>query len=168
METVADVPKALVNDPAKLAYCTQTTLSVEDTADIVTALKARFPAIEGPRREDICYATTNRQNAVRKIAPLCDALIVIGAPNSSNSMRLVETAKGHGCPKALLIQRADAIDWDWIAGTKTLGLTAGASAPEILVREILTALKTRYTVSVTETTIAEEHVTFKLPRAVSG
>ncbi len=167
VETVADVALMDVCDSANLAYCTQTTLSVEDTAEIVAALQERFPAIEGPHKEDICYATTNRQGAVRSIARDCEALIVIGAPNSSNSRRLAEVAKSHGCEKAILIQRAADIDWDWLNGVQVLGLSAGASAPEVLVEEIITALRTRFDVAVEEQSIARENITFKLPKAVA-
>ena len=152
-----------MQDPEKLAYCTQTTLSVDDTADVVEALKARFPAINVPHKEDICYATTNRQAAVKAIAPLSDALMVIGAPNSSNSNRLVEVAAVMGCEKSLLVQRASDINWDWLEGVKVLGLSAGASAPEILVDEVIAAAKERFNVTVEEVAITEENVSFKLP-----
>lgn len=167
VETIQDV--AALNFPAsqRLAYCTQTTLSVDDTADIIAALKAKFSGIQGPGREDICYATTNRQMAVKAIAPRCEAMIVIGAPNSSNSQRLVEVAKMHGCGKALLVQRADEMDWTWLDGVRTLGLTAGASAPEILVDEIINAARARYDVAIEEIAITQEDVHFKIPRVLS-
>lgn len=168
VETVSDAEVLAVDDPDNMAYCTQTTLSVDDTAAIVEILKARFPQIEGPVKEDICYATTNRQNAVRAIAGACDAVMVIGAPNSSNSRRLVEVAKATGCAKALLVQRAGEIDWAWLDGVKTLGLTAGASAPEVLVEEIVDALRGRYEVTMATHEIAKESVVFKLPKAVGA
>jgi len=166
VETVADVAGLEVDDPEQLAYCTQTTLSVDDTADIVAALQARFPKIQGPHKEDICYATTNRQAAVKTIAPECDALIVIGAPNSSNSNRLVEVAAQYGCPKSQLVQRAHDMDWAWMEGVSSLGLTAGASAPEVLVDEIIDAMRERFEVTISEVAITQEDVHFKLPRAL--
>ena len=168
VETIEDVQALKVNDPDNLAYCTQTTLSVDDTADILEALTARFPKIEGPHKEDICYATTNRQAAVKAIAQNADALIVLGAPNSSNSNRLVEVGKAYGCKKAMLLQRARDLDWDWFDDVQTLGLTAGASAPEILVTEVIEALSEKFTVNVTETTITQENVVFKLPRDLAA
>jgi len=143
---------------------TQTTLSVQDTAAIVDYLKARFPDIVGPHKEDICYATTNRQEAVKRVAPVVDALIVVGAPNSSNSQRLREVAVRAGCPHAVLVQRAADIDWKDFAGLKTLGITAGASAPEVLVEEIIDAFAQRYAVAVETVSAAEEGVFFPLPR----
>jgi 4-hydroxy-3-methylbut-2-enyl diphosphate reductase len=140
VETIKDVETITVDDVDNLAYCTQTTLSVDDTAEIVAALQKRFPNMKGPHKEDICYATTNRQGAVKEIAPECNAVIVIGAPNSSNSNRLVEVAKAYGCPKAMLVQRGEDIDWPWLEGVKILGLTAGASAPEVLVEEVIDAI----------------------------
>ncbi len=160
-ELKSDYP--IIRSADHLAYCTQTTLSVDDTADVVAALKARFPAINVPHKEDICYATTNRQAAVKAIAPLSDALMVIGAPNSSNSNRLVEVATVMGCQKSLLVQRASDIDWNWLEGVKVLGLSAGASAPEILVDEVIAAAKERFNVTVEEVAITEENVSFKLP-----
>ena len=148
IETVEDARTFRPRDPARLAYTTQTTLSVDDTAAIVAVLKERFPAIVGPRKEDICYATTNRQAAVKAIAPRCDALIVVGAPNSSNSLRLVEVAERAGCRRAALVQRAADIPWDALEGVATLGITAGASAPELLVTEIIEAFRTRFEVTV--------------------
>ena len=158
-------------DPHNLAYATQTTLSVDDTTEIVAALRRRFPAIQGPKMEDICYATTNRQAAVKAIAERCDALVVIGAPNSSNSMRLVEVAANYGCAKSRLVQRAADMDWqwldaDWPDGARRLGITAGASAPELLVDELIEACRARYDVTVEEVRTTEESVVFKLPRAL--
>ena len=147
-----------------LAYVTQTTLSVHDTAEIVDLLKKRFPAIVGPHKEDICYATTNRQEAVKQVAPVVDAMIVVGAPNSSNSQRLREVAERAGCPHAALVQRADDIDWNAFGQIARLGITAGASAPEVLVEEIIDAFAQRYTVSVETVSAAEEGVFFPLPR----
>jgi len=166
VEDVAQAEALEVPDPANLAYATQTTLSVDDTIGIVTALRRRFPAIHGPKTEDICYATTNRQAAVRAIAPKCDALVVVGAPNSSNSMRLVEVAASCGCRKSRLVQRAIDMDWDWLEGVSRLGITAGASAPEILVEELVAACRERYDVTVEEVRTIEESVVFKLPRAL--
>ena len=143
---------------------TQTTLSVDDTAEIVELLKQRFPAIVGPHKEDICYATTNRQEAVKRVAPIVDAMIVVGAPNSSNSQRLREVAERAGCPRAALVQRAADIDWDVFGGIARLGITAGASAPEVLVEEIIDAFAQRYAVSVETVSAAEEGVFFPLPR----
>lgn len=148
----------------RLSYLTQTTLSVDDTIEIINTLKARFPHIRGPKMEDICYATTNRQMAIKAIAEKCDAIIIIGSPNSSNSQRLVETALRHGCKKAQLILRVADIDWEWFKDVQNLGLSAGASAPEILVNEIITALKAKYNVSLSEVKVADENVEFKLPR----
>lgn len=164
VETVADVERLEPENPDKLAYVTQTTLSVDDTAQIVAALKARFPAIAGPRKEDICYATTNRQMAVKAIAPRVDCMLVVGAPNSSNSLRLVEVAERAGCSKAMLIQRAADIDWADLGGVKAIGVTAGASAPEELVDEVITALKSRYDVTVETVRTAEESIAFNIPR----
>src|SRR3954467_3544911 len=143
VETVADVASLKIPDAANLAFLTQTTLSVDDTAAIVEALKARFPDIRAPRSEDICYATSNRQAAVKQIAPECDRMLVIGSPNSSNSLRLAEVAERIGAP-ARLIGRAADIDWQWLGQPKTVGITAGASAPELLVREVVDALRTRF------------------------
>ena len=166
VETVADVAQITPRDPEKLAFITQTTLSVDDTADIVAALQARFPAIVGPHKEDICYATTNRQAAVKEIAPRIDALMVIGAPNSSNSRRLVEVGRAAGCPYAQLIQRADDIDWRALDGIRTLGLTAGASAPEVLVEEVIAAFAARYDLTRELVETAVERVEFKVPRVL--
>ncbi|WP_194098250.1 4-hydroxy-3-methylbut-2-enyl diphosphate reductase [Marivivens aquimaris] len=166
VETVDDVAQVEVRDPSKLAFVTQTTLSVDDTIDIVAALKARFPAIVGPHKEDICYATTNRQEAVKAIAPQCDALLVVGAPNSSNSKRLVEVAAKNGCNYAQLVQRATDIDWRAIEGIRTIGITAGASAPEVLINEVVDAFSAHYDVTVEQVVTAEEHVEFKVPRVL--
>lgn len=166
VETVADVETVQVDNPENLAYCTQTTLSVDDTASVVEALKKRFPLIVGPAKEDICYATTNRQAAVKTIAPRVDAMFVIGAPNSSNSNRLVEVGKAYGCPKAFLVQRASDIPWTEMNGIATLGLTAGASAPEVLVDEVISALREKFDVSVEEVQITEENVVFNIPRVL--
>ncbi|MGI8611225.1 MAG: 4-hydroxy-3-methylbut-2-enyl diphosphate reductase [Sphingomicrobium sp.] len=163
VETLDDARDVAVGDPATLAFLTQTTLSVDDTAAIVDALKARFPAIAAPRSEDICYATSNRQAAVKAIAPLCEKMLVIGAPNSSNSLRLAEVAERIGVP-ARLIERATDIDWDWLGQPETLGVTAGASAPELLVREVLDALGQNFDVTEEEADHSPERLSFKLPR----
>ncbi len=167
VETCDDVEKLDLPSDRPLAYATQTTLSVDETSEIIAALRERFPDIGGPKQEDICYATTNRQVAARVIAQRSDALFVIGAPNSSNSKRLVDVAKGEGCGKAMLIQRAVDIDWTLLEGAATLGLTAGASAPEVLVEEVIAACRERFEVTVEEIVTAEETVEFKLPRAVA-
>ena len=164
VETAANARAFRPRDPAKLAYVTQTTLSLDDTAEIVGILKERFPAIVGPHKEDICYATTNRQEAVKRVAPRVDAMIVVGAPNSSNSQRLREVAERAGCRTAALVQRADDIDWSVFGSIKSLGLTAGASAPEVLVEEIIDAFGLRYEVSVESVSAADEDVFFPLPR----
>ncbi len=163
VETADDVAGLAPADAHQLAFLTQTTLSVDDTADIVAALKARFPTIVGPRGEDICYATSNRQAAVKAITARSDAMLVIGAPNSSNSLRLAEVAERSGVP-ARLIGRAENIDFDWLGTPRTLGITAGASAPEILVREVVDLLATRFTITEEEVTTATEDMVFKLPR----
>jgi 4-hydroxy-3-methylbut-2-enyl diphosphate reductase len=167
VETVEDVAKLDFAADTPLAFLTQTTLSVDDTAEIIAALRARFPRIVGPRAEDICYATSNRQAAVKAIAPRCQLVLVIGAPNSSNSLRLVEVAEREGCA-ARLIQRASEIDPAWIEGVETLGLTAGASAPEVLVREVVSALEQWRQVVEEPVTTTEEHMVFKLPRQLIG
>ena len=164
VETVDDVATVEVRDPAKLAYVTQTTLSVDDTKDIVAALHTRFPGIVGPHKEDICYATTNRQEAVKAIAPKCDALLVVGAPNSSNSKRLVEVAAKNGCSYAQLVQRASDIDWRALDGIRTIGITAGASAPEVLINEVVDAFSDHFDVTVEQVITAEENIEFKVPR----
>ena len=166
VETVADVATITPRDPERLAFITQTTLSVDDTADIVAALQARFPAIIGPHKEDICYATTNRQEAVKAMAPRIDALLVIGAPNSSNSQRLVEVGRTAGCSYAQLVQRANDIDWRSLDGIGTVGLTAGASAPEVLVNEVIDAFRDRFDVTVEMVETAVENVEFKVPRVL--
>jgi len=161
-ETV-DVP-----DPGNLAFVTQTTLSVDDTSEIIEILQRRFPSIEAPRKEDICYATTNRQAAVKSLADECEAMIVLGAPNSSNSNRLAEVALTIGCPKSALIQRVAEMEDGWLDGVSTLGVTAGASAPEILVQELIDTLSEEFAVTVEERNIIDENVTFSLPRALSA
>ena len=166
VEDVAQAETLAIADPENLAYATQTTLSVDDTTGIVAALRRRFPSIQGPKMEDICYATTNRQAAVKAIAERCDAMVVIGAPNSSNSMRLVEVAANYGCAKSRLVQRAVDMDWEWLGDARRLGITAGASAPELLVDELIEACRTRYEVTVEEVRTTEESVVFKLPRAL--
>ena len=164
VETVEDVAALNVRDPAKLAYITQTTLSVDDTAGIVATLNTRFPNILGPHKEDICYATTNRQAAVKAIAGKIDALLVIGAPNSSNSLRLVEVGRAAGCAYAQLVQRASEIDWRALEGIRSLGVTAGASAPEELVNEVIDAFRARFAVTVELVETAQENIEFKVPR----
>ncbi|ARS26226.1 4-hydroxy-3-methylbut-2-enyl diphosphate reductase [Sphingomonas sp. KC8] len=166
IENEADAQTVAPADPEALAFLTQTTLSVDDTAATIAVLRQRFPSIHAPRGEDICYATSNRQAAVKAIAEQCDAMLVIGAPNSSNSLRLVEVAERSGV-KALLIQRADDIDFAWLDGAATLGITAGASAPEILVREVVDRLATRFAIEESEVTTAKEDMIFKLPRALA-
>lgn len=167
VETEADAETVSAADPDNLAFLTQTTLSVDDTAAIVEALQRRFPSIQAPRGEDICYATSNRQASVKAIASSCDAVLVIGAPNSSNSLRLVEVAEREGT-KARLIQRADEIDFDWLAGARTVGITAGASAPELLVREVVDRLSTRFAVTEREVETTTEDIAFKLPRGLEA
>jgi len=163
IETVEDVAALNISETANLAFLTQTTLSVDDTAAIVAALKSRYPSIRAPRSEDICYATSNRQAAVKAIAPACDRMLVIGAPNSSNSLRLAEVAERMGVPSRL-IERASDIDWEWIGRPATLGITAGASAPEVLVREVVEALRGRFAVTEEIADHTAERMTFKLPR----
>lgn len=164
VETVADVAAFVPRDAGALAFVTQTTLSVDDTREIVAALQARFPAIVGPHKEDICYATTNRQEAVKRVAPQVEAMIVVGAPNSSNSQRLREVAAREGCAVATLVQRAADIDWTLYGAISSLGVTAGASAPEELVEEIIAAFDARYAVTVETVSTADESVFFPLPR----
>ncbi len=166
VETVADVAGLDVRDPEKLAFVTQTTLSVDDTIDIVAALKQRFPAIKGPHKEDICYATTNRQEAVKAMAPKADAMLVVGAPNSSNSKRLVEVGAKAGCSYSQLVQRAGDIDWRALEGISSIGITAGASAPEVLVNEVIDAFRVRYEVTIEVVETAQENVEFKVPRVM--
>jgi 4-hydroxy-3-methylbut-2-enyl diphosphate reductase len=166
LERVEDVAKLKPRDSSKLAYITQTTLSVDDTIGIVEALKARFPLIQAPHKDDICYATTNRQSAVKAIAGRCDAILVVGSPNSSNSQRLVEVALRSGCPKAMLVQKAAEIPWGDLQTIGSIGITAGASAPEVLVDEIIDALRAKYEISLEVVRTATEDVIFKLPRAL--
>ncbi|MGO4722492.1 MULTISPECIES: 4-hydroxy-3-methylbut-2-enyl diphosphate reductase [Inquilinus] len=167
VESVEDVATLEIEDAGNLAFATQTTLSLDDTTEIVEALKARFPSISAPNKQDICYATTNRQEAIKVIAPHCDAVLVIGAPNSSNSVRLVEVARRAGCAKSMLVQRAAELDWSWFDGIATLGITAGASAPEVLVEEVMKALHERYVVTIQSEPTTVETITFKLPRELS-
>jgi 4-hydroxy-3-methylbut-2-enyl diphosphate reductase len=164
IQTAADAEAFEPEDASHLAYVTQTTLSVDDTAEIVAILKQRFPAIVGPHKEDICYATTNRQASVKAIAGKVGLTIVVGAPNSSNSLRLVEVAERSGCPKAILIQRASDIPWELFEGIEAVGVTAGASAPETLVDEVLDALNARFAISVQQVTTANERIAFNVPR----
>lgn len=164
VETEKDVSDLTVRDPQKLAYVTQTTLSIDDTAAIVSALNERFPAIVGPHKEDICYATTNRQLAVKQIAPQVDALIVVGAPNSSNSKRLVEVASKAGCNYAQLVQRANEIDWRSLKNIRSVGVTAGASAPEVLVNEVVEEFQQRFSVTIEKVETAQENISFKVPK----
>jgi 4-hydroxy-3-methylbut-2-enyl diphosphate reductase len=166
IETVADANRFVPRDPANLAFVTQTTLSVDDTREIVAALKQRFPAINGPHKEDICYATTNRQEAIKAVAPLVDAMIVVGSPHSSNSQRLVEVALRAGCKVATLVDRASDIDWSLYGDLSSLGVSAGASAPEKLVEEVIDAFAARYEVRVETRTTAEEHIAFNIPKVL--
>ncbi|TYB90318.1 4-hydroxy-3-methylbut-2-enyl diphosphate reductase [Oceaniovalibus sp. ACAM 378] len=166
VETADDVAHLTPRDPQQLAYITQTTLSVDDTAGIVAALQARFPAIVGPHKEDICYATTNRQHAVKAMAPKCDAILVIGAPNSSNSKRLVEVGRSAGCAYSQLVQRAIDIDWRALDGITSIGITAGASAPELLVNEVIEAFGARFDLTVEQVETAVENVEFKVPKVL--
>ncbi|MBY5989851.1 4-hydroxy-3-methylbut-2-enyl diphosphate reductase [Roseovarius atlanticus] len=166
VETPEDVARVEVRDPARLAFVTQTTLSVDDTADIVLALQARFPDIVGPHKEDICYATTNRQEAVKAMAEKAEAMLVVGAPNSSNSKRLVEVGARAGCSYAQLVQRAADIDWRALDGITTMGITAGASAPEVLINEVIDAFRDRFDVTIEQVETAQENVEFKVPRVL--
>ncbi|WP_371170352.1 4-hydroxy-3-methylbut-2-enyl diphosphate reductase [Aliiroseovarius sp. 2305UL8-7] len=166
VETADDVAALSPRDPDQLAYITQTTLSVDDTAGVVDALRVRFPNIVGPHKEDICYATTNRQEAVKAVAPKVDALLVIGAPNSSNSRRLVEVARANGCSYAMLVQRATEIDWRALGEIGSVGLTAGASAPQVLVDEVIDAFRARFDVTVELVETAKENIEFKVPRVL--
>ena len=164
VQSVQEAESLELETPESVAYITQTTLSVDDTADTIAVLRRRFPTIHGPKQEDICYATTNRQNAVKAIAKTCEALLVVGAPNSSNSARLVEVARKLGCPDAMLVQGCADIAWDRLANVRRLGLTAGASAPKVLVEEVIAACRKRFSVTIEETTVTTEDVQFKLPR----
>jgi 4-hydroxy-3-methylbut-2-enyl diphosphate reductase len=167
IETAADAEVFAPGDAGRLAYITQTTLSVDDTAEIVAVLRRRFPSIAGPHKEDICYATTNRQDAMKAISPRADVVFVIGAPNSSNSMRLVEVAKRAGAREAMLIQRASDIDWNLVHSRQTVGLSAGASAPEVLMDEVIAAFRERYEVTMEEVSVTREDIVFNLPRALA-
>ncbi len=164
IQSVEEAESVAVDTPGRLAYITQTTLSVDDTSDMIAVLRRRFPTIHGPKQEDICYATTNRQQAVKAIARKCEALLVVGAPNSSNSARLVEVAHKAGCPRAMLVQRGSDVNWQRLKGIARLGVTAGASAPEILVEEVIEACRARFEVTIEEVTVTSEDVQFKLPR----
>jgi 4-hydroxy-3-methylbut-2-enyl diphosphate reductase len=166
VETPEDVSKIIPRNEEKLAYITQTTLSVDDTIEIVKKLKDRFPKIIGPHKEDICYATTNRQEAVKAVSPKVDALLVIGAPNSSNSKRLVEVGKSSGCKYSQMVQRASDIDWRALEGVKSIGITAGASAPEILINEVILSISDRFNVNQKIIETAVENVEFKVPRVL--
>ncbi len=168
VETAEDAEQVDPPQPNNLAYITQTTLSIDDTIGIIDVLRRRFPKTHGPRKEDICYATTNRQAAVKVIAPRSDLILVIGAPNSSNSQRLVEVARVAGCPRAYLVQKASEIDWDWFEGVRTVGITAGASAPEVLVQEVIGIIRQRYLTQIEEISVTEETTHFKLPRALTA
>ena len=166
VETIADVADLKPRHSEHLAYITQTTLSVDDTAGIVQALQDRFPYIKGPHKKDICYATTNRQEAVKAVAPQVDALLVIGAPNSSNSRRLVEVGRNAGCTYSQLVQRATDIDWRALEGIQAVGITAGASAPEVLIEEVIDAFKSRYSVTQEVVETAVENIEFRVPRVL--
>ena len=167
IETAADAERLDVRDPTRLAYLTQTTLSVDDTAEIVGVLQRRFPGLAAPRKEDICYATTNRQDAVKALAARADLMLVIGAPNSSNSVRLAEVALRAGAKAAHLIGDSSEIDWSWLDGVRSVGVTAGASAPEDLVEDLLAALARRYTLTIEDVRVTEETLSFKLPRILA-
>ncbi|WP_273508518.1 4-hydroxy-3-methylbut-2-enyl diphosphate reductase [Planktotalea frisia] len=166
VEEASDVASLEVRDPDKLAFVTQTTLSVDDTADVVEALQTRFPAIQGPHKEDICYATTNRQESVKAMAAKTNAMLVVGAPNSSNSRRLVEVGAKAGCSYSQLVQRASDIDWRALEGIESIGITAGASAPDVLITEVIDAFKAKYDVTVEVVETAKENVEFKVPRVL--
>lgn len=166
VETTEDVETVAPRDPDRLAFVTQTTLSVDDTADIVAALQQRFPQVVGPHKEDICYATTNRQEAVKALAPHAEALLVVGAPNSSNSKRLVDVGRKAGCAYAQLVQRAADIDWRALDGVRSLGVTAGASAPDVLIEEVIDACRARFDVTIETVETAREDVEFKVPRVL--
>jgi 4-hydroxy-3-methylbut-2-enyl diphosphate reductase len=164
IQTIEDARSFVPRDAEKLAVITQTTLSVDDSKEIVAVLRERFPRMATPRKDDICYATTNRQEAVKRIAPACDCIIVVGSPNSSNSLRLVEVAERAGCPHAVLVQCVDEIDWTKFGDIGRIGVTAGASAPAVLVDEIIDAFKARFDAKIETVTTAEESIAFKLPR----
>jgi len=164
IETAEDAKTFVPKDPDNLAFVTQTTLSIDDTAEIVALLKQRFPNVNGPHKEDICYATTNRQEAIKRVAPTVEAMIVVGAPESSNSVRLVEVAQRAGCPRAMLVERADRIDWSQFEGIRTLGISAGASAPETLVDEVIEAFAQRFEIKVKASGEMRESIVFNLPR----
>ena len=166
IQTVDDVRAFVPADSERLAFVTQTTLSLDDAAEIVAALQARFPTIAGPIKEDICYATTNRQEAIKRMAAACDLVLVVGSPTSSNSLRLVEVAMRSGARNAKLIDDASEIDWNWLNGVGVIGLTAGASAPEILVEGVIQALRQRFDIEIEEVSPTRENVTFKLPRVL--
>ena len=166
IENIGQAKSVKVEHPDNLSYVTQTTLSLDDTAEIIEVLQGRFPNIESPRTEDICYATTNRQAAVKALTQTCDAIVVIGALNSSNSNRLKEVSQAAGCLKSILIDRAEELDIDWLCGVHTLGITAGASAPEILVQELITRLKTNFNIKIEEVFVTSEDIDFSLPRAL--
>ncbi|SFZ86081.1 4-hydroxy-3-methylbut-2-enyl diphosphate reductase [Devosia enhydra] len=166
IEDAADAEAFMPRDPANLAFVTQTTLSVDDTAEIVGILQRRFPSITSPHKEDICYATTNRQEAVKAVAPEVDAMVVVGSPTSSNSVRLVEVARRAGCSRAFLVDRADQIDWSQFTGIRRLGVTAGASAPEKLVDEVIEAFAQRYEITVGTKVTARETIAFNIPRVL--
>jgi len=168
VETPEDVAGLALDAGEDVAYVTQTTLSVDDTDAVIAALVARFAHIQGPKHEDICYATTNRQQAVKAIAGRVDRLLVVGAPNSSNSLRLVEVARQSGCGRSALIGRAADIDWSFLAGARRLGLTAGASAPEVLVEEVVEACRRRFDVALEEISVTREKVRFNLPHALDA
>lgn len=168
IETEEDAENLEYHTPEDLAFVTQTTLSLDDTAKIIEILQRRFPSISVPKKEDICYATTNRQHAVKLIAEKTEAILVLGAPNSSNSNRLVEVAKREGCDKSVLVERAKDIDWSTLEGVTSLGITAGASAPEVLVEEVIDACRERYNVTIETITLTDENVTFKLPRQLAS
>ncbi|MCX7374210.1 MAG: 4-hydroxy-3-methylbut-2-enyl diphosphate reductase [Alphaproteobacteria bacterium] len=167
VEDENDARKVIPPEGASLAFITQTTLSVDDTAEVIGILQGRFPEIASPAKEDICYATTNRQAAVKAIAPRADLMIVVGAPNSSNSLRLVEVASRAGCPKSIMVQRGRDLDLSILEGVRIVGVTAGASAPEVLVEEVLDRMRERYALTSEEVVVAEERITFKLPAALS-
>jgi 4-hydroxy-3-methylbut-2-enyl diphosphate reductase len=168
VQNIRDAETITAPDPERLAYATQTTLSADDTADILAVLRRRFPSMRGPAKADICYATTNRQTAVKAIAPRADLVIVVGAPNSSNSMRLVEVAKLSGARDSMLVERAADIDWNRLEGVRTIGITAGASAPEVLVEEVVDALRARFDVTIETVTVTREDTVFSLPKALAS